>query len=898
MTGHIRRVLSRLVNVFRHSAADRELSREVAAHLALLEDDLKRRGMTADQARVAARRALGGVEQVKEIHRDARSLRWLDEAKRDVQYAVRTLYRAPGFTAVAVVTLALGIGANTAIFSVVHALLLKPLPYKDSDRLVQLVVTVPAAESPTGQPIEATGTLSVAERFELQPRTKTLSHVGYCIPALRTLSGQDEAARLQGALVEPAVLRMLGVQPLLGRVFGAGEEVRDPAAVVLLSVVTWHRYFGGDPHILGRTLTLDGKSHAVVGILPEAFAYPDRQTQFWIPVKLSPVTGPAAHGRAPMLARLADGVSLDTATAEVNAILRPVAGGDWRYGLVRAQDTLVEPVRRLLLILMGTVAVVLLISCVNVASLSLARTAVRQREIAIRVALGAGRARVIRHLLTESVLLGLAGGVVGVGLAVGGLQLLRSLATTLARWDLGLQVAFPRLDEVGVDLSVLAFTIATSVATGIVCGLAPAFRHSGSDPVDDLKEGGLPTGGYRPARVTRLPSALLMLTMGEVALATILLVAGGLLIHSFVKLSRVDPGYDPRNVVTFQVALPEGYSVPRLKEFAEEVVTRIETIPGVKAASYAFQLPTVADAHTVRFRRTPDYPEQTTPLPLPGEDARLVSWRYLEVMGIRVVSGRAFVETDRAGQARVLVINQALARRDFGREDPVGQIAYVGRDREPWHIVGVVNDVRQFGLNERPEPQVFVDLRQWPEVRSSEPRYFAVRTYGDPTAVLSDLRTIVRSVDARAGLFNVDTLSTLVSNSVSRPRLYAALFGLFAAVAVALAAVGIYGVLTYAVAQRRREIGIRMALGARPSAVLTLVLRQTGVLTLAGIVLGLAGAAALTRYLDGMLFGIAPIDPATFALAAVMFAAVAAVATLVPASHATRVNPVVALRTE
>ena len=304
----------------------------------------------------------------------------------------------------------------------------------------------------------------------------------------------------------------------------------------------------------------------------------------------------------------------------------------------------------------------------------------------------------------------------------------------------------------------------------------------------------------------------------------------------------------------------------------------------------------VTDRQTARFRRTPDYPEQTTPFPLPGEDARLVSRRYLEVMGIRVVAGRAFDEADRAGRPRVLVINEALAHRDFSGEDPIGKIAYVGRDRNPWQIVGVVNDVRQFAISERPEPQVFVDFRQWPGQERSEPRYFAVRTYGDPVRVTSELRSIVRAADARAGVFNVDTLDDLVSNAVSRPRLYAVLFGIFAAVAVVLASVGIYGVLTYSVAQRRREIGIRMALGARPSAVLILVLRQTSVSTLAGIVLGLAAAAAVTRYLDWMLFGLEPLDPATFAVVALTFAVVAAIATLVPARRATRVDPLIALR--
>jgi putative ABC transport system permease protein len=594
-----------------------------------------------------------------------------------------------------------------------------------------------------------------------------------------------------------------------------------------------------------------------------------------------------------MLARLADGVSIQSAAAEVDAILRHVEAGGWQYDLVRAQDTMVEPVRKLLLVLMGTVGVVLLIACVNVASLSLARTASRQRELAIRVALGAGRGRVFRHLLTESVLMGVAGGAGGIALAAGGLRLLQTLATTLARWDLGLQAAFPRLDEIAIDLPVLAFTFAASVATGVLCGLAPALRHS-ADPIEALKEGGVPVAGIRPSRANRLRGVLVV---SEVAMATVLLVAGGLLIHSFLKLSRVDPGYDSTNVVTFQAALPEGYSFLRLKTFADAVVARLGAHPGVQAAAYARQVPMVTDRQTVRFRRTPTYPEQTTPLPLPGEDARLVSQHYLEVMGIRAIAGRTFGDADRAGQTRVLVINQALARRDFGGEDPIGKIAYVGRDGDPWHIVGVVNDVRQFGLDEPPEPQVFIDYRQWPgSRRADEPQYFAVRTYGDPAAVTSELRNIVRGVDSRAGIFNVDTLENLVFNAVSRPRLYAMLLGTFAALAVVLAAVGIYGVLTYSVAERRREIGIRMALGARSADVLALVLGQTGILTLTGIVLGLAAAAGVTRYLDWMLFGLVPLDPMTFGAVAIAFAVVAAIATLVPARRATRVDPLIALR--
>jgi len=904
----LRRFLLRLHNFLRPQRAEGELARELASHLSLLEDEFQRRGMSSEEARLAAKRTAGGVAQVKELHREAGSFVWLEDARRDVRYALRALARTPGFTCVAVLTLALGIGANSAIFSVVNAVLLRPLPYRDSDRLVRLMMNMPAAESPTRAPLRIPVSLSAAELDEVRSRTSTLSDVGTAGPVLMGLSGHEDAARLQGARVSSAVLPMVGARPLIGRSLAESDEAPGAEPVVLLSFVAWQRYFSGDPGVLGRSLTLDSVlgqrrqiRHTVVGIMPRGFEFPYHQTQLWIPVQLAvPGAGPVSRG--PLLGSLAAGVTLEAAAAELEPIVRETRQHrpEIRYELVREQDELVAPVKPALLVLTAAAGFVLLIACVNVADLLLARAAARQKEMAIRAALGGGRGRLIRQALTDSLILALLGGVAGTVFALGGVQLFQSLGASVSRVDLAPGLAFPRFDEVGLDASVFMFTTAMSVASGVAFGLAPALRRSGWSPIDGLRgAAGSSAPSFGVIRDGGVRSVRSVLVIAEIGMAMVLLVGGGLLIHSFARLSSVDPGYDPLNVLTFQVSLPtNSYPDARLLTFAEDLVARLRLVPGVRAAAYANQLPTVNLIDTAGgLWQTADPTRGPVPT---GHDARFISRDYFEVMGISVIAGREFGEQDGAGHPRVLLINQALARRDFAGESPIGALRYIGRDPSPWEIVGIVDDVRQFGLDRASEPQFFADLRQWSGTGPLFPvsAYYAVRSDGDTAALMSAIRDVVRRLDTQAALFNIAPMEQLVASTISRPRMYAVLLGIFAGIGVALAAIGIYGVMAYSVTQRSREIGIRMALGAQRLDVMSLVLRQGMVLTLIGIVLGLAGAAAVTRSLEGLLFGLTPLDPRTWIAVSVIFASVAALASYVPARRATKVDPLTALRWE
>lgn len=883
----MRRALRRFVSLFTHRRDDADHAREIAAHLMLLEDDYRRRGMTPDEARLAARRAMGSVADAKDLHRDARTFRWIDDLVRDVRFAARLLRRDSGFTAVAVLTLALGIGANTAIFSVVNAVLVRPLPYDGSDLLVRI------AEHPVtpGAP-SAVAPRVVINRLELDAlrSARTLSHVGIYggRPFSMTLVGPDGPTRLAGERVTADVLRMLRVRPALGRLFETPEEKAGSDAVVILSYGTWQQDFAGRPDILGETVSFDGRGYSIVGVMPRGFEFPHPQAAFWVPFVPA---GRPDQDAGVSIARLAADVTSDAATAEVGAILtqvraaRPNAptGASPRFELIQLREELVAPIRRALFVLAAAVGLVLLIACTNVASLLLARSSVREKELAVRVAIGAGRGRLIRQALTESVTLAFAGGIVGSALAIGLVQLLQALGAVLPRRDLytGSGLSLPRLEEVGVDATALVFAIVASVLTGILFGVIPAVRQSRADTARTLRVG---TGTARMQSV---------LVVAQLAMAMMLLVGAGLLIHSFVRLANVESGYDTEGIVWYQAFVPRERSPIQVTAFTEGLAAQLRSLPGVHAVGYAPQILTGNLLRETSLRTTPAPPERPPSVRI---DARVVSRELLSVMGVRVVEGRGFRDGDGADRPRVMLINRALARSGEFTGNPIGQRFYTLGD-QPWEIVGIVDDVHQFGLDREPGPQIFIDFRQSPGAGLNGV-FFAMRTDGRVPVPAADVRRVALQLDPLAAVNPVATMEQLLSNTMSRRRLYAVLLGVFAAGALALAVIGLYGTMSYSVAHRTREIGVRMALGAPRQAVLALVLRQSLLIAAAGIALGLAGAAGLTRYLSGMLFELTPLDPATFSVVVALFAAVAALASLVPARRATRIDPQVALRTE
>jgi predicted permease len=878
---------------------DDDLAREIRAHLELEADERIADGASPEEARYAARRAFGNVTRIREDAVTVWGTRWAQHARQDLRYALRTFSKTPGFTILAILSLTLGIGANAAIFTVVNAVLLRPLPFPASDHVIRIIENLPG-DSGRGPRRRVLG-LTSSELATFASRTKTISHVGTHIPTIRTLTGRAEPVRLIGVRLSPSLMSLAG-PPLLGRPFAAHEGAPGVQPVVILSHASWQQYFGADPNIIGQQVTLDDTPHSVIGVMPPGFAFFDPQDQFWMPM---PTVGAMAQQRLPVTARLQDGVPAAAALAEISALVPAVRGettgappDSTRFEIVRLVDLVVAPVSRPLLILAGAVGLVLLIACVNVANLLLARATSRRREIAVRAALGAGRGRLIRQALTESTLLALVGGVAGLGLALGGVALLRTLATSLPRRDLGSGVGLPRLDEIAVDPSVLTVTLAASVITGIVFGLIPAMRQSRLEMTDALRQGGADQSGFNLLGRQRVQGVLIIV---EIAMATTLCVGAGLLIQSFVRLSTVNPGYDPSHVLTLQVALPPNRPDAALRAAAETLTERIRHLPGVVAVGYAESLPmTRVSRRGVALRRTPDQKPQRRPMgPITPDnpDAQFVSQDFLAAMAIPLVAGRMFDSTDHEGGVRVMLVNRTLAKSGLLRADPIGARIYA-LGSQPWTIVGIVEDVRQSSLSESPAAQVFIDYRQVPKEEgiAGVGLYFSIRTDGDPAGLALPIRALASQVDPHAIVENIAPMEAVVSNSLSRPRLYAVLLGIFAGVAIVLAATGIYGVMAYAVTQRTREIAIRVALGAGRARVMGLVLGQSAVVTVVGTVLGLAGAAALTKSLDQLLFGLTPQDPATFIGVALFFALVATMAALVPARRATRVEPLTALR--
>jgi predicted permease len=841
---------------------------------------------------------------------------WLDDLRRDLHYAARTLRRSPGFTSVVVLTLALGIGANTAIFSVVHAVLLRPLPYKNSNEIVRVYENVPGLEFGNGKgPGRRFGAMDIRDIVGLSGRTRTLTHLATFSLAQMAVTINGDTTRMDGFGVSPNTFAMLGVPAVVGRTITDDDAANGGEHVVVLGYNAWQR-FGADASVIGRTIrfsvgggTFTGGltpdlPYTIIGVMPAGFRFPFENAQFWFPrVPVAPANvPPGARLSREAIARLAPGVTLEAAAAEMAAIratIRPASAstGKPRYELIRLQNELTLPVRPALLVLAVAVGIVLLIACVNVANLLLARAATRQREIAVRSAIGAGRGRLVRQLLTESVLLSAIGGVAGTLFALWGVRLFRGLGATLGRVDLAgnaTTTTFPRLDEVGVDATVLVYAFAVSIAAGLLFGIVPALRHSRASQLNVLRQG------------TATSSAVVKntLVVAQMALAVMLLVGSGLVINSFVKLATVDPGFDATRLLTFQVLMSGTPKADAQRTFAEAFTARLVSMPGVQTAAYARQLPMVQLYDTLSLTIRRNGAEQ--PLGT-GVDVRFVSRDYLKGMGIPIVAGRGLGAEDGAGSPGAVVINEALAHRDFAGASPIGDFILLGPPdhRLPFEIVGVAGNVRQFGLDRPADAQYFIDVRQVPTdpVYRMPPLfpvgvYYTLRTTGDPVKVLDSVRGVVRQMDAGAVLDHIATMEEIVSNSIVRPRMYAVLVAIFSAVAAALAAIGLYGVMAYMVTQRSREIGIRMALGAQRREVMGLVLRQSTALAATGLFLGLAAAAGATRYLEGLLFGLTPLDPSTFADVAIAFALVAAAAAYVPARRATLVDPLEALRCE
>ena len=847
----------------------------------------------------------------------------------DMSYALRGLRRSPGFTVAAVLTLALGIGAATAVFSVVNTVLLEPLPYKDSDRLVRIVQR--AAPANPAAPLLRRTDMSWSEMTEWRKASKTLSEIALSItPPITLMPTSAGSARLTGALVSANTFAMLGARARLGRTLDRADEAAG-STVVVISTGAWQRYFQNDPGILGRTITLktlgpeagflDGTPLTIVGVIPASFAFPIPNADYWAPITEG---SPARKWSGGAIAQLREGVSMQAAADEANAIgdglrpkptsgplSRPLPPGERRFAVEGVKEQMIAASRPALRVIAIAVGAVLLIVCANVAGLLLARGTARQREVALRLAIGAGRGRILRQFITESLVLAAIGGVLGAAMAVGFVYLVREFASPHAQGVF--QLAFggsmlPRLHEITVDARLLALAMGLAAITALVVGALPALRMSRTDYAQVMNYRGAGGQGGAGRVDTRARSVLVV---AQMIVATMLLVGAGLLINSFGRLARVNPGWNASGLLMFYLVMPQDYSTARKSALIDTLLTELRRQPDVKGVGYTYAGPLLGIVDRVGVFVPPGRtPEEMRDNP-DNPHVRAVSHDYLETMGARLVSGRWFEPSDDAAAPPVIIVNRTVMRRLFNNEDPVGRLVHMDGyiDQPPQQIIGVVEDMRQARLDAEPTPQMFVDYRQMlaltqarkmPTAAQERLAFgflsFFVRTDRDPATLMPTVRALVNRVDSAAGIDVMLPMEQLVASSLTRQRFYAILLGVFAAIAAVLGAIGIYGVLAYAVAQRTQEIGIRMALGAERGAVLGMVLRRGIVLTTVGIMLGLAGAAALTRYLTGMLYDLTPLDPPTYAAVAILFATVALIASYLPARRATQVDPVVALR--
>jgi len=876
------------------SRADRELEAELRFHLETQIAENLRRGMTRAEAVRHARVQLGGAEQIKE---EVRSMRWgtqLELLLQDVRFAARMLAKQPSFTMVAVMTLALGIGANTAIFSVLNAVLLRPLPFAQSEQLVR-VFTVEKSEDPRG----AFGVLSYPDLLDYAAQNKVFSHMAGVRSAAFTLTGGAEPQLVFAEQVSADMFPMLGVQPLLGRTFTKEEDQRGGPPVVVLSYSFWQQHLGGDAGVLGQPLAMGlqfqgsgpqiGARYTIIGVLPREFRSLSQVSGTAVPAMWLPL-GPVGliqrtRHSTEAFARLKAGVTLQQASGELQTIAAqlaqayPDSNKNYTAAVVQIQEEMVRESRGGLWMLLGVVSLVLLIGCANVANLLLTRTSVRSREIAIRMALGAGRARVMRLLLAEGLLLALAGGMLGAALAALGVE------TAVKLYPGGI----PRLAEANVDGRVLLYVLLVSCGTGLLFNVAPALHAASGQVFRSMKEGAGASAGAASMRYRNLLAA------GEIALAVVLLVGAGLLLRSFSLLLQVPAGFDTGNRMTFRISLPrQTYGTnEQAAAFYNSLLQRLRSLPGMQRAAAVNILPLSGGFSCDTFqrddRRVPEEQQSCA-------EYRAVSTGYFSTMGIALAAGREFNEGDTAAAPPVAVINEAMAQRFWPGLNPIGmRVTPDSGDRRSREIIGVVRNLRQFGLDRPVQPELYIAYGQDPWARSM---VLVLHTAVPPLSIYPQARAEVLALDKNLPIFSVRSLEEVLGRSVAEPRFRSGLLGAFAALALFLAMIGTYSVISVGVTQRTREFGIRMALGAQPADILRHVFSGGMIPVAAGLAIGLAGALGGSRFLTAYLFQVTPADAVTFTAVAGLLGASAAAAIFVPARRATRVNPLAALRHE
>jgi len=887
----LRAFFARLGGVFKKDRQDRELLDEIESHLQLHIADNVRAGMDPQRARRDALLKFGAVESVKEDYRDRRTLPWLETFVKDLTYTGRTLLRNPGFTTVAVLTLALGIGANAAIFTVVDAVLLKPLAYKEPETLVTVLH-------------EGQGPISPADFLDFRAESRSFDGMAAAEIWGGILSG-ERAEAVSGIRFGEGMFELLGVPPLLGRTFQA-DDFNGENRVLVLGNSLWQRRFGGNPNIVGQELLLSGQSYTVVGVMPPQFRF----APFWAtkaelaaPLDLRERAASRGGQSLRIFARLKPDVSLGQAQAEMDGICKRLEAAypDSNTGRTVEVKPLLEQVvgniRQALLVLSGAVVFVLLIACANVANLLLVRATARQKEIAIRTALGATRWRTVRQLLTESLGLAVVAGVVGLLFGYLSIAWIKSLMSGEAS---SFRLRMPRLAEISLDSTTLLFTLGVAVLAGLVFGLAPAVHAVRRNLHGGLRQAGAGTVALNGR--SRLRS---MLVVAEISLALITLVGAGLMLRSFTRLSAVDPGFNPHNVLALDLSLQGQPDMigQRREAFYRELRERIQALPGVISMGSVNHLPLAGDVWTLGLNI------EGRALPKPGEEVdaayRVCQPGYFRTMQIRLVRGRDFSEQDRADGQAVAIINQNLADEQWPGEDPVGKRVAFDEPRSTPKlrtIVGVVSNVKQSSWTGEADNEIYLPFSQSSYFSSDAPHLSGmtvlVRTEGEPSRIAAGVRDMVWGLNRQVPVSNIKTLEEVIADCVWQPRFNLVLIGLFGGLALLLGAVGIYGVMAYAVTQRTNEIGIRVALGAKKTDVLGLVLRDGMKLAGIGILLGLGGAFALTRVLTDLLYEVKPADPLTFLIVSLFLAAVALVACWIPARRAANVNPVIALRQE